>query len=290
MNNLSLKEAHAITMKERGFNRLSEFISAKFGIKMPASKKTMLESRLLKRVHTLGLNSFEEYCDYLFSHEGMAQEIVSFIDIITTHKTDFFREPDHFDYLLKTALPQLTKMSGYDNRKRVTLWSAGCSTGEEAYTLAMVLSEFAAMHPEDRITFSILATDISEGVLDIARCGIYEEDRIAPIPMDLKKKYLLRSKERVKSLVRIIPELRSFIKFRRLNLIENNFGIHEPIDIIFCRNVVIYFDRNTLGALIDRFCRHLSPNGYLFMGHSETLNGFNFPLVQAAPTIYRKAS
>jgi len=166
------------------------------------------------------------------------------------------------------------------------LWSAGCSTGEEPYTLAMVLSEFAYQHPALR--FSIIATDISTKVLDRARDGIYDEDRIAAVPDALKQRYVLRSKDRGRNLVRIVPELRAAVQFKRLNLMEESFSFSDPLDIIFCRNVIIYFDRSTQEQLISRFCRVLKPDGYLFLGHSESVHGFDLPLRRITSTVYRK--
>ncbi|KJU86369.1 chemotaxis protein-glutamate methyltransferase CheR, partial [Candidatus Magnetobacterium bavaricum] len=147
------------------------------------------------------------------------------------------------------------------------VWSAGCSTGEEPYTLAMVLSDFSEKNGLD---FMIIATDISTKVLDKAKSGIYEEERVIPVSTQMKKKYLLRSKDKSKGLVRIVPELRELIRFRRLNFMDSDFGFRETMDVIFCRNVVIYFDKKTQERLLNQFARYLARGGYLFMGHSET--------------------
>ena len=167
----------------------------------------------------------------------------------------------------------------------MTVWSAGCSTGEEPYTLAIVLGEFAEKTPGFR--YRILGTDISGRVLEKAKLGVYDLDRAAPIPFDLKRKYLLRGRDKKQGVVRIVPGLRALVQFRSLNFLDREYGIHEPIDIIFCRNVIIYFDKATQERIINRFCHHLAPGGYLFLGHSETLFGLDVPLVQEAPTIYR---
>lgn len=279
-------EIFKAAMSGKDFARLSEFIHNECGIKMPPAKKTMLEARLLKRLRKLGFRSFTEYCDYVFSPEGAEHELVHMIDVVTTNKTDFFREPVHFEYLTRTALPELIRRAGAGISKNLVIWSAGCSSGEEPYSLAIALSEFAGQYPGFR--FTVLATDISTRMLEKARTGIYEEERADPVPMQLKCKYFLRSKDRSKGLVRIVPELREMVKFRRLNFMDDDFGFREKLDIIFCRNVIIYFDRPTQEALINRFCRYLIPGGYVFMGHSETLHGLDVPLVQAAPTIYRR--
>ena len=204
------------------------------------------------------------------------------IDLITTNKTDFFREPGHFEFLTRVALPSIATAG-----RTVRVWSAGCSTGEEPYTLAMVLSEYAEQHPAWQ--FSILATDISTRVLEKARLGIYEATDIAPIPSEIRRKHLLRSRDRDNPRSRIAPATRSLVEFQRLNLMDSDFGLAHPMDIIFCRNVVIYFDKQTQEQLVRRFTRNLRPHGYLFMGHSETLHGFDVPLVQVAPTVYRRS-
>ncbi len=268
------------------FKKLSEFIYTESGIKMPLSKKTMLEARLQKRLRAMGITSFGEYCNYLFSPEGVANELVHMIDVVTTNKTDFFREPQHFEYLLEHVLPDLINTKGCGIRRPFMIWSAACSSGEEPYTLAMVLDEFsdkaAGFH------YTVLGTDISTRMLDKAKNGVYDEERIEPIPFELRRKYLMRSKNKEKKLVRIVPELRAQVKFRRLNFMEGDFGMREKMDVIFCRNVLIYFDRPTQEKVINRLCNHLIPGGYLFTGHSETISGMNVPLVTVANTVSRR--
>ena len=279
--------SHGISavLKDREFNRFRSFIYDEIGIKIPPSKKTMLEARLQKRLKALGLNTFDEYADLVFSAAGNGDELIHMIDVVTTNKTDFFREPAHFEYLVKTAIPSLIDSHDAGIRNPLKIWSAGCSTGEEPYTLAMVLSEFIAANPGFRT--SILASDISASVLSKARNAIYTEDRVDTIPLYLKKKYLLRSRDTSKSLVRIAPHLRAMVNFRRLNFMED-FGLQEHMDIIFCRNVIIYFDKPTQERLLNRFHQQLVPGGFLFLGHSETLSGINVPLHPAATTVYRK--
>lgn len=265
------------TMTHADFYRLKDFIYNECGININDSKKTMLEARLQQRLRKLSLPSFSQYCDYLFSPEGIKEELTDMINQVTTNKTDFFREPGHFEYLRYKALPELSR-----TKRTIIAWSAGCSSGEEPYTLAMVLREFGC-------NFIIVATDISTKVLEKAKLAVYDEERIDPIPPELKKKYLLASRDKTKRLYRVVPELREHVKFRRLNFMDGDFGFREPIDIIFCRNVIIYFDKPTQENLLNKFCNYLSHDGYIFMGHSETLFGMDVPLIQAAPTIYRRA-
>ena len=265
------------TMSWPDFVRLKEFIYSECGIKITDAKKTMLEARLHKRLRKLGIASFSLYCDYLFSNEGRRQELAEMIDQVTTNKTDFFREPSHFAYLKEKALPDLLR-----SRRSVVVWSAGCSTGEEPYTLAMVLNESGCR-------FAILATDISTRVLEKAGSAVYDAESVADIPPALQKKYLLVSRDRERGLFRVVPELREKVTFRRLNLIDDDYGLGAPVDVIFCRNVLIYFDKQTQARLLQKLCRCLSPRGYVFLGHSETLFGVDVPLVRMAPTVYRKA-
>lgn len=282
----SIRPQLPATLQEREFQLFSGLIYESVGIKMPPAKKTMLEARLQKRLKALSITTFEKYGDFVFSPEGRACELVHLIDVVTTNKTDFFREPGHFDYMVKTALPNILQSRGNDFREPLRIWSAGCSTGEEPYTLAMVLAEFADNHPEFRV--AITASDICTQVLQTAKTAIYPEERTDPIPLNLKKKYLLRSREKTKALVRISPRLRSLVSFRRINFMDDDFGISEKMDIIFCRNVVIYFDKPTQQTLMKKFHRQLRPGGYLFIGHSETLTGLDVDFKAVASTVYRK--
>lgn len=270
----------AVALSEPEFRRLKDFIYDQCGIKITDVKKTMLEARLLKRVKGLRFNSFSEYCDYLFSAEGIEAELPHMIDQVTTNKTDFFREPAHFDFLVSHVLPKLGSP--------VTIWSAGCSSGEEPYTLAMVLKEY--WDSSNANSFLVIASDISTKVLEMAQRAVYDEERISPIPATFQRKYLLRSKHKSPPLYRVKPEVRRHVRFRRLNFMDGDFGFREKMDVIFCRNVIIYFDKMTQERLLNKFCDCLKPNGYVFMGHSETLLGMNVPLAPVAPTVYRRIS
>ena len=177
-------------MTNSEFNRLSAFIITNYGIKLPLSKKTMLEGRLQKRLKALNISSFREYCSYVFSAEGQRLEPVHLIDVVTTNKTDFFREAVHFDFLSDEILPKYLKENTV--AKPFKIWSAGCSTGEEPYTLAMVLSEFSKKHTG--FNFNILATDISGRALDVAATAVYTEEKVVPVPLAFKKKYYLKVK------------------------------------------------------------------------------------------------
>ncbi|MBF0528894.1 MAG: protein-glutamate O-methyltransferase [Deltaproteobacteria bacterium] len=275
-------------MSGNDFARLSRLIWEHLGIILGADKKTMLQGRIRKRMKALGISTYRQYCEYLFSPEGMDDELPQLPSVVTTNKTDFFREPKSFDYLVDLVLPDLVNHRQIGIKRPLIVWSAGCSTGEEPYTLAMVLNEFAQNNLILNFNFTIMASDISARVLETAEKAIYGLDRIEPVPAVLRRKYLLRSKNPSQKLVRISPEIRSKITFRRLNLMED-FGIQELVDIIFCRNVIIYFDQSTQEKLFERFSRYLIPGGYLFLGHSETIGRACPSFVQEAPTIYKKA-
>jgi chemotaxis protein methyltransferase CheR len=259
--------------------RLCKLIYDHSGIVISSEKKIMLEGRLKRRLSKLNLASYGEYCEFLFS--GQAQdELIHLVDAVTTNKTDFFREKAHFDFLTAQALPEMSR-SGHE----VLVWSAGCSTGEEPYTLAMVLSQYASLHPDFRAR--VLATDISTAALAKAELGVFSGQVVRPVPPELRRKFFMRSRNPDSDLVRVVPELRALIEFRRLNLMEE-FGIADRVDVIFCRNVIIYFDRPTQEKLFQRMSRQLKDGGYLFVGHSESLHHMKVPLTPVAPALYRR--
>lgn len=266
------------------FTRLRELIYRESGISLNADKKTMLEMRLRRRLQTLNLSSCLQYCNYVFTRDGRERELMHLIDAVTTNKTDFFREAGHFEYLTSKALPELAVRNG--PARRSLIWSAGCSSGEEPYTLAMVLNEYSEATPGFR--FKVLATDICTTVLEKASLGIFKSDVVRPVPGDLLRKYFMRSRDRESGVVRAVPELRARIEFRRLNFMDADFALNEAPEIIFCRNVIIYFDRATQLQLLKKLTRSLAPGGYFFAGHSESLQGMDLPLVPAGPSVYRK--
>jgi chemotaxis protein methyltransferase CheR len=273
-------------LSQRDFNRLSEFIHSYSGIKMPPSKKTMVEGRLRRRLRATGLGSLSEYCRYVFDQGGIEREGVSLIDAVTTNKTDFFREPEHFQYLLERAIPELLKHRHLSRSAPLKIWSAASSTGAEAYTLAMLLAEL--MRADHALRVSILATDICTEVLQAAMLGIYPESMIEPVPMELRRRYVLKSKRGAAGRVRMAPELRRMIAFGRLNLMEAPYGVDTDMDVIFLRNILIYFDKQTQHNVLTQLCEHLRPGGYLFLGHSETLSGLGMPLQPVATSIFRR--
>ncbi|MCJ8519988.1 chemotaxis protein methyltransferase CheR [Pseudorhizobium tarimense] len=271
-------------LSRRNFDRLAKYIYDYSGIKMPISKVTMLEGRLRRRLRVTGIGSFDAYCDYLFEEGGLQSEALHLIDSVTTNKTDFFREPKHFEYLAQQALPDILNAFG---ERRIRTWSSACSTGAEPYTIAMVLDDWLSRSAPEREYF-VLATDLSTEVLQKAHKGIYTADLIDPVPADMMRKYVMRSSNRRRSEVRISPDLRSRVGFARLNLMDAAYPVGDLMHIIFCRNVMIYFDKPTQQRVLSRLCDCLAPGGYLFIGHSETASGFDLPLRQVANTIFKR--
>lgn len=269
-------------LSAKNFRRLSAFVNSYSGIKMPPGKQTMLEGRLRRRLRSTGFTSLDDYCAYLFDDGGLETEAVALIDAVTTNKTDFFREPKHFEYLLRQALPAFERAG----RNSLRLWSAACSVGAEPYTIAMVMADFA----EERapLNYFVLATDLSTDVLAAARRGVYHKNMLAPVPPDYARRFVLRSNDPRSDLVRIAPALRSKVGFARMNFMDDVYPVGEPMDVIFCRNVLIYFDKPTQAQVLSRLCDCLAPGGYLFIGHSESITGFSLPVRTVANTIFQK--
>jgi len=264
------------------FTRLTELILRYSGIKIPVAKRTMLSVRLRSRLTALGIGDLDSYCSHLFDRGGMDTELVHLINVVSTNKTDFFREPAHFDFLRDTVLPEITGAG----RRDVKLWSAAASTGAEAYTIAMVLEDFRTRNQGP--DYSILATDISTDVLDLAVQGQYAEAMVQPVPLEMRNRYVLRSRDPAIDLVRIVPALRAKISWARLNLMDDRYAAGRDMDVIFCRNVLIYFEKANQAKVLSRLCDHLRPGGYLILGHSEGIGGVDLPVVPVFNTIFRK--
>jgi len=270
-------------LSEKDFMVFSRYIYSEYGIKMPPIKRIMLQGRLLKRIRELKMNSYSDYKDYFFSKEGHHKELLHFLNVVTTNKTDFFREPVHFVFLNEVVLPELKKRN---EKLETKIWSAGCSSGEEPYTISIVLHEFERANPFFK--FEILGTDISTLMLEKSTRGIYPLNKVNVMPMELKKRYFLKSKSLDNPTARVHPMLQRNLKLQYLNLMDTSYGLAEQFDVIFCRNVLIYFDRLTQEKVISKLCMYLKPGGYFFIGHSESLSGMDLPLVHIKPTIFKK--
>ena len=266
---------------ENDFKVVKNLVADQTGIHLTDAKKDLVYGRLSKRIRKLGLSSFLEYIEYVkHDHE---EELINFINAITTNLTSFFRENHHFDYLGNTLLPRLLK-SNEDTRK-IRIWSAGCSTGEEPYSIAMtILDNLENLQNWD---IKILATDLDTNVIQTASAGIYPIERINGIDSKLKKRWFLNGKGQKSGFVKVSSELQDLIIFRQLNLM-NKWPMKGEFDAIFCRNAVIYFDKPTQKILFDRFANILTHNGTLFIGHSETLFKVSDRFKSLGSTIYQK--
>lgn len=264
------------------FQKFSALVYEKAGIYLKPEKKELLNARLGKRLRALGLDSFKEYYEYLM-RDASGDELVQMIDVVSTNFTSFFRESSHFDLLLNRTLPELIAS---DRRKReISLWSSACSSGEEPYTMAMVVAGFLEQHPG--WTFRLMATDISTKVLAQAQRGIYPDDRIAKVPSLYLKRYFQKGVGNSAGYVKVKETLRRHMTFSRFNLMHE-FPWREELDIIFCRNVMIYFNRETQQELVAKFHRALVPGGYLFIGHSESIASLKHEFTQVDATAYQK--
>lgn len=272
-------------LSDKYFKAIASVIETRVGIRLPPAKLTMVEGRLRKRVRALGLVDLNDYGAHLFERGRLQDELVHLIDCVTTNKTDFFREPAHFDFLRNVAVPTLIATQ---RRKPANLkiWSSACSTGPEVYTIAMVLQDMIAAGAPLR--FSILGTDISTEALEEARSGIYPRNVLEPVPPQTRQRYVMNAKDPRSDVCRIAPELRRMTHFQRLNLMDEQYPFDRDVDVIFCRNVLIYFDKPTQQAVIGRLTSHLRPGGYLLLGHSESMAGSGIPgLKQVLPTVFQ---
>jgi chemotaxis protein methyltransferase CheR len=275
----------ATRLSDRHFRTIAELIDQQVGIKLPAAKRIMLEGRLQKRVRTLNYSDINEYVEHLFDAEHFETELIHLIDCVTTNKTDFFREPSHFSFLRDVAVPEITRRKGRGPRP-LKIWSAACSTGMEAYTIAMVLDDMTLTGSQ--FQFSVLGTDISTAVLHLAEMGIYTPEMISPVPDQMKKRYFLSSKNPARDEVRVIPRLRRCANFVRMNLMDEVYPVDRDVDVIFCRNVLIYFDKPTQRKVVEQLCSHLRPGGYFIVGHSESMiHNESTAMQQLKPTIFK---
>jgi chemotaxis protein methyltransferase CheR len=260
------------------FERFRALIYRECGINLTDHKRALFRSRLQKRLSQLGLTSFQDYYDLVVG--GQSDEVITMLDYISTNQTEFFREPHHFTFLRERVLPELAV------GKTVRIWSTACSSGEEPYSIAITLSD--AVASPSTWNCRILASDISTRMLAKAAAGQYSLERINSLPIDLVRRHFLLGKGNHTEVVKIKPHIANMAVFRRINLMDDRYPIKSLLDVIFCRNVMIYFDRKTQAAVLARLSRYLKPGGYLFMGHSETLQGISGEFHYIAPTIYRK--
>jgi chemotaxis protein methyltransferase CheR len=265
-------------LTEEEFEQFRRLAHEKFGLALRKGKESLVSARLGKKIRELNLRSFQDYYRHVID-DSSGQALAGMIDALSTNHTSFFREPAHFDFLRDAVLPHLR------GRCPVRVWSAGCSTGEEAYSLLFCLLEHLGPAALSRI--ELLASDISTRALETARHAVYPAARFEGLPVAMLRKYLLRGEGHRAGWFRIKPSLRNAVRFAHLNLVESFPALGE-FPVIFCRNVMIYFDRPTQSSLVRRLADRLEPAGYLFVGHSESLAGIDHPLEYVRPAIYRK--
>lgn len=268
-------------ISDKDFVRFRELIYREAGINLSDAKKALLQARLTRRIRHLGIETFSEYYDYLIANPE--DEMVNFINALTTNKTEFFRESRHFHFMIEDALPEFDTM-GLDTLR---IWSAGCSSGQEPYTIAMSLSEY--YNGIKKPDIKILATDIDTQMLEKAESGIYPEEQVAEIEDQLLRKYFMKGVGSNHGAYRVKDFLKKLISFRRLNLLDEKYPMKRKFDIIFCRNVVIYFDKPTQKMLFNRLGDNLADHGYLFIGHSENILNITDRFRLIGNTIYQKS-
>lgn len=270
-------------LSDKEYGLISRLVYDKFGINLGEQKRALIVGRLNKVLHENGFSTFEEYHSYLMQ-EKSGEALKTLVDRISTNHTFFWREYDHFDYLVKTVLPEFTAASKNLKSRSLSIWCSGCSSGEEPYTLAMLLREFFGASLSSW-NIGILATDISSQALDKANKGIYADENVTKLPPHLRNAYF---KNIGNDQLEVIPQIKSMVMYRRLNLIADNYPFKGKFHIIFCRNVMIYFDKPTREALLARYSRYMIDGGYLFIGHSESLGRITHDFDYVKPAIYRK--
>ena len=271
-------------INEQQFLFLTDYLARKYGLKLKEDKKTLLESRLYSRINKLGMRSIDEYIQFVFKNEQGKNEYQFFVDIITTHKTFFFRENHQFAFMVDFLKNSFGKSI---TSNHINIWSAGCSTGEEVYTLAMLLNENKSSFP--KLDFKIVGTDISIPSLQKAAKGEYSDLEVNTLNEEYRNKYFKPFEQKGLKAYRFShPELKTKIKFGILNLNKPQYNLPFQFDIIFCRNVIIYFDLRTQKLVLEKLVSKLKPNGFLFLGHSESAIGSNLPIKSIRPTIYQK--
>ncbi|MBK9119865.1 MAG: protein-glutamate O-methyltransferase [Phycisphaerales bacterium] len=255
----------------------------KSGINLGDQKQQLVRARLGKRLRAGGFDSYRDYYEFV-ARDSSGDELCLLIDAISTNTTHLFREKQHFDFVARTVRGWLDDRRWRQDNDTLRVWSAGCSSGEESYSLAMTLDDVLGR----TLAWKLLATDISTKVLARAKAGKYEAHRLGTVPPVFRQRYFAPTAERDPGLAQIVPALRERITFTRLNLMDPTFPFRRGFHFIFCRNVMIYFDRPTQEGLVQRFVRHLRPGGYLMIGHSESLNGLNHGLRYVQPTVYQR--
>ena len=271
-----------LPLDDADYRFVASLLYSRFGIQLGKAKRVLVAGRLTKRVRQLGFTSFPQYFEYLQA-DTSGSELSEFINRLTTNHSFFYRERDHFEFLRHEVFPEIRRRLERDPRYPVRIWSAGCAAGEEVYTLALVLRDFFGP-AIDHADFGLLATDISLAALKAAQAGVYPAQKLSELPPALRAGF----REVGNDLFELPPEVKRMVLFKRLNLMADAYPFKNPFDVIFCRNVMIYFDQASRSRLVNSFYRHVKPGGHFFIGHSETILRTDCPFEYVSPAIYRK--
>lgn len=278
-----------IEISDELFLQVGKMITEKYGIKMPPEKKIMFQARLQRRLHELDIHSFDEYAKILLNDSCSAGEFNQLADLISTNKTEFFRENEHFTFLNSIILSEFIKVKTPSLSSQLKIWSAGCSSGQEAYSIGIQIEEFLRTSGQ-RFDYSILATDISARMLRQAREAIYPFAQVDELSAEIKQRYFLKSKDVRTMKVRIIKEIRDKVTVGYMNLMEDLYPFQAQFDVVFIRNTLIYFDRANQLKVLKQVLNSLKPGGFLLIGHSESLINLQLPIQSVAPSIYVKTN
>ncbi len=267
-----------VVITPQDFEQLREFTRQRFGLEFRDGKETLVTVRLRRKMREANVRTFSDYFRQVLD-DSTGAELTAMIDALTTNYTQFFREPAHFHFLRTVVLPRIGP------RRRISIWSAGCATGQEPYSIVFEIARELGL-AEARGRLEVYATDISTKALQTAQAGVYSAEQTESLPPECLKAFWLQGCNRWKGWLRVRPEVRSIVQFGRLNLMEA-FPRDRRFQVIFCRNVMIYFNRETQEQIVRKFGQCLEPGGYLFIGHAESLSGLDQPLKPVAPAIYR---
>ncbi len=273
----------SLQISDTEFQKFRDLVYQRAGINLHQGKKQLVQARLSKVLRQEGLHSFHDYYE-LVLNDKTGNKLVDLLDRISTNHTYFFREKDHLDYLSDTIIRNILKSGKGNGAQEIRLWSAGCSSGEEPYSIALKILEDGGLPAGTKL--KILATDLSTKVIEAASRGVYREDKLRNITPGMKRKYFQKGKGRSEGFYRVIQPVRDLITFRKFNLMDQ-FPFRRKFDVIFCRNVMIYFDRETQQRMVNKFTQFIKPGGYFIVGHSESLSGITHKLQYIVPTIYR---
>jgi len=282
---MALEMTSGITMTDAEFALLSSLMYEHSGIQLKESKRELLKGRLAKRLRRYGYESFAQYYDHLKNQDPRGTELQEMINAVTTHKTSFFRESHHFEYLRDRLLVPARRAAAQGQRAPIRIWSAGCSSGEEPYSIAITI--VANLERINTWDVKILGSDIDTDVLEKARTAIYPRESVSDLPLDLLRQNFLSGRGEQAGFVQLKPEIRSLVKFGRVNLLEEPWPFRGKFDVIFCRNVMIYFDRDVQRYVLERFAKYMKPGGLFFAGHSENLFWLGESFQPIGGTVYQ---